>query len=127
LKQLFIGIDLGTGGIKVEVYNIDGDTLAVGKSSISRQYADEWFKALKEAIPDIVKRCTDCEKHVSVTSTSGTVLGVDIYGNILYGPSMYYERDEKAFEEVKNLPSIAKLGKKGVKVDPTSPPLKCTV
>jgi len=124
LKQLFIGIDLGTGGIKVEVYDIDGNILAVGKGSISRQSAAEWFKALKEAIPDIVKRCTDCEKHVSVTSTSGTVLGVDIYGNILYGPSMYYERDEKAFEEVKNLPSIAKLGKKGVKVDPTSPIVK---
>ena len=124
MKQLFIGIDLGTGGIKVEVYDIDGNILAVGKGSISRQSAAEWFKALKEAIPDIVKRCTDCEKHVSVTSTSGTVLGVDIYGNILYGPSMYYERDEKAFEEVKNLPSIAKLGKKGVKVDPTSPIVK---
>ncbi|MCI4437700.1 MAG: FGGY-family carbohydrate kinase [Ignisphaera sp.] len=124
MRQLFIGIDLGTSGVKIEVYDVDGNVLGVGKGSISRQTVDEWFKALKEAVPDIVRRCSDCEKHVSVTSTSGTLLGVDAYGNVLYGPSMYYERDEKAFEEVKGLASIEKLGRKGVKVDPTSPIVK---
>lgn len=124
MKQLLIGVDLGTGGVKVEVYDVDGNIEAIGKASISRQSADEWLKAFKEAIPKIVKECIDCEKHLSITSTSGTTLGVDLYGNVIYGPSMYYERDDVVFNMVKNLPSISRLGKKGVKVDSTSPIVK---
>ncbi|MEM4441749.1 MAG: FGGY family carbohydrate kinase [Ignisphaera sp.] len=124
MKQLFIGIDLGSSGIRVEVYDIEGNLVAIGKESIYNQTCEEWLRALEASVPNIVKECTDCEKHVSVTSTSGTLIGVNRYGEVVYGPIMYYERLDEWYEKIKNYSSIKKLNEKGVKIDQTSPPIK---
>ncbi|MEM4789020.1 MAG: FGGY-family carbohydrate kinase [Ignisphaera sp.] len=124
MKQFFIGIDLGSSGVRVEVYDAEGNLISVGKESISKQSVDEWLKAVKEAVPSIVKNCIDCEKHVSITSTSGTLLGVDDYGNVVFGPVMYYERDDEVFEVIKNFEAVKKLANRSVKLDPTSPIVK---
>lgn len=124
MDQIFVGIDLGSSGVRVEVYNVEGDIIAVGREKISIQTVDEWLKALESAVPSVVKKCVECEKHVSVTSTSGTLIGVDSFGKIVYGPIMYYERIDKEYEKIKNYNSIKKLSEKGVKIDQTSPPIK---
>lgn len=124
MKQLFIGIDLGSSGVRVEVYDIEGNLLSVGRESISSQSVDEWLKALKIAVPTIVKDCGDCEKHVSITSTSGTLVGVDDHGGVLVGPIMYYERDDEIFEKIKDFEVMKKLSDRSVKLDPTSPIVK---
>ncbi|MEM2373708.1 MAG: FGGY-family carbohydrate kinase [Thermoproteota archaeon] len=124
MKQIFIGIDLGSSGIRVEVYDIEGNLIAIGKEPISNQTGEEWLRALEASVPNIVKECINCEKHVSVTSTSGTLIGVSKYGEIVYGPLMYYERADEWYEKIKNYNSIKMLNEKGVKIDRTSPPVK---
>lgn len=63
-------------------------------------------------------------KHLSITSTSGTLLGVDKYGEVLYGPVMYYERVEEVYKDIRGLSSIKMLNEKGVNVDSSSPIIK---
>lgn len=121
---LLIGIDVGSSGVRVEVYNSDGLLLSIGRESIATQDADEWLRAIEAAMPSIVRECRDCEKYVSVDSTSGTYLPIDMYGNTLTKPVMYYEKLPETYNKVKFLPSIEALSRKGVTVDPASPLVK---
>uniref|UniRef100_A0A7J2TZQ3 Carbohydrate kinase FGGY N-terminal domain-containing protein n=1 Tax=Ignisphaera aggregans TaxID=334771 RepID=A0A7J2TZQ3_9CREN len=123
-KQLFIGIDVGSSGVRVEVYDEEGNLIAVGRSSISKQDINEWIEVLRKAMPHVVKECINCEKHVSIDSTSGTFIAIDKRGEVLYGPVMYYEKKADVFEEVKNMPEIQELAKRGITTDATSPYLK---
>ena len=123
-KQLFIGIDVGSSGVRVEVYDVEGNLISAGKAGISKQTVEEWIKAIDEAMPTVVKNCTDCEKHVSVDSTSGTFIAIDKFGKPLHGPVMYYEKRGDVFEEVKSLEAVNELSKRGVSVDASSPFVK---
>jgi xylulokinase len=123
-RQLLIGIDVGSSGVRVELYDEEGNLIAVGRSSIARQDVKEWIEALRKAMPHIVKECMDCEKHVSIDSTSGTFIAIDKHGEALYGPVMYYEKKIEVFEGVKNLPEIQELAKRGITTDAASPYIK---
>ncbi len=124
MKDLFIGVDLGTSGIRVEVFDIDGNILAIGRESIQKQDVGTWLEALIRAVPKIVRECMDCEKHLSITSTSGTLLGVDKYGNVVWGPVMYYERFDDFYNTIKEKAVFKDAEYRGLKVDATSPIVK---
>ncbi len=121
---LLIGIDVGSSGIRIEIYSPDGLLIAIGRESIASQDAGEWLRAIEVAMPSIVKECRNCEKYVSVDSTSGTYIPTDMYGNPLTKPVMYYEKLPETYNKIKSLPSIEALSKKGVIVDPASPLVK---
>uniref|UniRef100_A0A7J3I946 Carbohydrate kinase n=1 Tax=Ignisphaera aggregans TaxID=334771 RepID=A0A7J3I946_9CREN len=121
---LLIGIDVGSSGVRVEVYSPDGLLIAVGREPIGKQNTDEWLRAIDAAIPSIVRECKDCEKYVSVDSTSGTYIPTDIHGDPLTNPVMYYEKQPDTYNRIKLLPSIDALAKKGVTVDAASPIVK---
>ena len=123
-KQFFIGIDVGSSGVRVEVYDVEGNLISAGKASITKQDVVEWIKAIENATPSVVKNCVDCEKHVSIDSTSGTFIAIDKYGNVLYGPVMYYEKRSDVFEEIKSVDAVNELVKHGVSVDASSPFVK---
>lgn len=61
MTQLFIGIDLGSSSVKVEVYDINGNLLAMGRESILNQNVEEWLRAIRNAMPSLVKECITCE------------------------------------------------------------------
>jgi len=71
-EELFIGIDLGRSGVRVEVYDILGNLIAEGREPLSKQTIDEWLLALAKAMPSAVKRCRDCKKYVAIDGTLGT-------------------------------------------------------
>lgn len=117
-----IGIDLGTTGVRVGVYNIRGEVLATGKSSIHAQNVESWVDALMEATPSgLLRSFKPEEKIVTVDSTSGTALLVDKHGFPVYLPLMYYETAPDEFNELVKYDSVHELTKRGVKISPTSP------
>lgn len=122
--MLLIGVDVGSSGVRIEVYNPNGFLIAVGRESIARQDVNEWLRAIEAAMPSIVKECRDCEKYVSVDSTSGTYILADEYGEPIVNPVMYYEKMVDVYNKIRLLPSIDLLSRKGVTIDAASPLVK---
>lgn len=118
---LLINIDLGTSGVKVEVYDERGKLLAEGKAPIHKQTTSEWVRALKEATPTSFLTSSKGRKIVTADSTSGTFILVDEYGNPLADPVMYYEKSLHGYNLVKDLESVRELSELGVHVDAASP------
>jgi len=119
---ILIGIDLGTTGVRVGVYNIKGEILAIGKSNIYSQNVNSWIDALIEATPSkLLKDFKPEEKIVTVDSTSGTALLIDKHGNPVYPILMYYEKAPDEFNKLINYDSTRKLIERGFEFSPTSP------
>lgn len=81
-----VGVHLGTSGVRVAVYDRGGELLASGESSIEEQTTTGWERALREAVPTLPDGGI-----CSVTSTSGTAVLVDEYGEPVFAPQMYFD------------------------------------
>lgn len=81
-----VGVHLGTSSARVAVYDLDGELLDSGEATINEQTSVAWERALRKAAPTLPD-----SGICSVTSTSGTALLVDKYGEPVFPPQMYYE------------------------------------
>ncbi|MGC9071952.1 MAG: FGGY-family carbohydrate kinase [Acidilobus sp.] len=102
-KTVLVAIDIGTSGVRVEVYDTGGQLIEAGRSPLHQQTPDAWIDALRSATPAYLRRCYDCEKHVTADGTSGTFLLVGKAGEVVSGPHMYYEADEESYGLAKGL------------------------
>ena len=121
-SPLYLGIDLGTGGVRALVVGAAGDVVA--SSSIPfppndrtlptghhEQDADSWWQASRAAIEKVLAalrelgQSTESIAALSVDGTSGTVVGVDADGRPVTPGLMY--NDGRAVAEAKELASIA--------------------
>ncbi len=118
---LLVGVDLGTSGVRVDVYGVNGEVLASGRAPIKKQTTDEWLRAVKEAFPSKFLREKKGKKLVSVDSTSGTVVLVDEQGSPLIPPLMYYEKAEEEVKELYKFELVKQLASKGFRLSATSP------
>ena len=120
--ETLIGIDLGTSGVRVEVYDLEGESIAVRNAAVSRQTVEEWLGALRAASPsDAIEQFAPGDKIVTVDSTSGTVLLVDDRGRPVFQPIMYHEKAAEEYEGLKGCGSVREIAEKGVSISPTSP------
>ncbi|MEM4020689.1 MAG: hypothetical protein QXI83_01640, partial [Desulfurococcaceae archaeon] len=67
-EALIIGIDLGTSGVKVEVYDEHGRLLFENRAGFSEQTVNSWIIAMKQAMPVEFLRTTRKRKIVSADS-----------------------------------------------------------
>ena len=118
---VFIGIDLGTSGVRVETYSSGGDLLYLGRAEFRRQGVEVWLAALKESVQGLLSKSPGGSARITVDSTSGSFILCDERGAPLHPPVMYYEKAVKGYSRVKDLDSARTLGSKGVKLSPTSP------
>ena len=105
----FLGIDLGTGGVRCLLINEAGDILndvsrplkRINISKIpghSEQDANEWIKILEQALDELFSNSIHRDiQAVSVDSTSGTVLPVSPTGMPLGNALLH--NDVRAIEE----------------------------
>ncbi|MCK5587827.1 MAG: hypothetical protein KAI34_03785 [Candidatus Lokiarchaeota archaeon] len=118
-----IGIELGTSGIRVAVYDMNGTILDANEVEIKEQTVNEWLNALIKIFPtEMLKEISSDKKILTVDATSGTMLLVDKYGEPLFPPLMYYEKSKK--ETVAKLyesESIKEFINGGSKISATSP------
>jgi len=103
----FLGVDLGTSGVKVIAVDEEGNLLAsarvmrdfsvpTSKKNFSEQSPHIWWEAFKEAVlmlGDVRKKI----EAIGITSTSGTILPIDAEGSPLHPAIMY--NDTRAKEE----------------------------
>lgn len=113
MNMLFMGIDIGTSGMRVEVNNLKGEVLASSdnqyKSTYPRvgwceQNPNDWIKALKENIKDCVEQLGCNSKNIvsiAVCATSCTCIPVDNEGNTLSNAIMWM--DNRASKEVEDI------------------------
>ena len=110
-KYVFLGIDLGTGGVRCLLINEAGDILndvsrplkRINISKIpghSEQDANEWIKILEQTLEELFSNSIHRDiQAVSVDSTSGTVLPVSPTGMPLGNALLH--NDVRAIEEAK--------------------------
>ena len=67
---VYLGIDLGTSGVRVEAYSEDGRQLYLGRSTIASQEPSTWLNALAESIGGV--KLENWAVKASVDSTSGS-------------------------------------------------------
>ncbi|MEX2212476.1 MAG: FGGY-family carbohydrate kinase [Phycisphaeraceae bacterium] len=121
-SPLFLGIDLGTGGVRVLAVRADGEVLAshsvpfeMTTSNLPagwhEQDARAWWDITKQAIIGVVLQLQsrglplDAIKALAVDGTSGTVVGIDETGEPVR-PAMMYN-DSRATEEAEQLAALA--------------------
>ena len=114
-----VGIDLGTSGIRVDVYDEKGSLLGAGEVHFEEQSPKVWLDSLLRCFPRDFTRSR--EVALSVDSTSGSFLLVDEKGNEISRPIMYYEAAVNEFDEIRRAESVKVMESKGFKLSPTSP------
>ncbi|MFX1520154.1 MAG: FGGY family carbohydrate kinase [Promethearchaeota archaeon] len=118
-----IGIELGTSGLRVAVYDINGTILDAKEAEIKEQTTKEWLDTLIKIFPiEMLKEIPASKKILTVDATSGTMILVNKYGEPLFSPLMYYEKaKEETVDKLYELESIQDLIKRGQKITTTSP------
>ena len=116
-----IGLDLGTTGVRFECFDTDGKILASGRSEIDKETVAKWLSALRIAVPKRFRSRNPGDAVLSAQGTSGTTILADEYGNDIFRPLMYYEKNPEQFRKIEKRPSIRDLAKKGVSISVTSP------
>ncbi|HXL03142.1 MAG TPA: FGGY-family carbohydrate kinase [Candidatus Atribacteria bacterium] len=116
-EPLFLGIDLGTQGVRCLVSTPQGEIVAEGKEKISHIYREgeqfeqepeEWWevttKALREALRNLREKGKDPNsiQALSCDSTSGTVLALNREGQALSRAIMYNDGRAKEEAEIIN-------------------------
>lgn len=108
----WLGIDLGTQGVRVVVVDGTGRTLTQGTSALSshrvegrhEQHPDDWWAAvlvaLRECDPSLLGRVDG----LAVTATSGTVTLIDTHGEAT-GPALMYD-DARAGAQARTVNSL---------------------
>ncbi len=88
----FVGIDLGTSGVRIAVINSLGNLIYSKGVSYTKglQFSDDWKQCCQELINSIPKKIKPLIKGCSVDGTSGTLLACDYKGNALGEALPYY-------------------------------------
>ncbi|PST85254.1 carbohydrate kinase [Pedobacter yulinensis] len=96
-KPFFIGIDIGTQGLRILAVDITGTELGATEETFPlsedlRREQDPllWWTALRRSMKNLIASVGSAGlSGISVTSTSGTVIPLDAAGNPLYPAIMY--------------------------------------
>lgn len=112
----FLGIDLGTGGVRCTLACEDGAVLAETSCPLSRpnlsllpgeseQDPSDWITSLEKALDELFSVSSNRTiSSVSVDSTSGTVLPIDSKGRAL-GPALLHN-DVRSLEEARECEKV---------------------
>ncbi|MDQ8005545.1 MAG: FGGY-family carbohydrate kinase [Pedobacter sp.] len=115
-EAYFVGIDVGTQGVRVVLLNLEGALLfddgwvfQLNEQSRQEQSPEEWWNCCSELLQRMVvtvRGKIDLEniKAIGVTSTSGTVIPLDAENKPLHNALMY---SDKRSEEVSKICTLA--------------------
>jgi sugar (pentulose or hexulose) kinase len=103
-EAYFIGVDVGTQGVRVVLLNLkgsllydDGYVFKLSEASRQEQSPDEWWNGCCELIKKMVVALRDrvnlqAIKSIGVTSTSGTVIPLNANNEPLHNAIMYSDK-----------------------------------
>jgi xylulokinase len=108
-----LGIDIGTEGCKAIVFNLRGESLArsyqqysvtIPQPTWAEQDPNQWWKAVRKSVGDVVKQTSKRREEISCISVSGqspVLVPVDKHGNALMNALIWMDR--RAIEQSKNM------------------------
>ncbi len=111
-----VGVHLGTSSVSIDIYDLEGSLIAEGEAPIEEQTTIGWERALRAAAPNLPSTGI-----CSVTSTSGTILLVDKYGEPVFPPEMYYNSAPEEVERVRQSTTGSELANWEVISSSTAP------
>jgi len=116
-SALYIGIDLGTSGVRACVINGNSDLLHISKTTLPTpliknnavtQDANLWWQAVETTLHDLCKKINPQQvSAIAVNGTSGSVLICDAHGEPLAPARMY--NDNFCSEQAALIKTIAPL------------------
>ena len=111
----YLGIDLGTSGVRCVAIDDAGNTLAEARAALpgpsrnedghSEQAPADWWQATLEAVSSVIARQPGRIRALAVDATSSTVLLCDARGRPL-GPALMYD-DRRAVQQAERIRSVA--------------------
>jgi sugar (pentulose or hexulose) kinase len=114
-REVFIGIDVGTQGVRVAALDETGDLVASARQpfplagNMQEQSTDLWWSAVLACLQEVGATLAQVPRFVpvalSVTSTSGTVIPLDAENQPLHDALMY--SDKRSTAEVEAISRIA--------------------
>lgn len=118
MAKYFMGIDAGTGSVRVAIFDEKGHMTAYDvkeypsyypKSGWAEQNDRDWWNALKEAIPVCIRKSGVKPEEIvgiSCDGTSSTTIFLDKDGNSVRTPILWM--DVRASEEAQSISELAK-------------------
>jgi sugar (pentulose or hexulose) kinase len=106
---LFVGIDLGTGGVRALAVSGAGQVAASASGPADARDAVSWWEGTRGALRELVSalgRDAALVQAICVDGTSGTVVGVDAHGDPTTSVMAY--DDLRATEEAAELVELAR-------------------
>lgn len=114
-RPIYIGIDLGTSGVRAIAIDHDAHTLGESRAPLPpvseprpgwhEQWPQDWWRAVLAALDDLPDVLMQQAQAICVDGTSGTLLLTDEQG-IPTGPALMYN-DQRARIEAQSLARIA--------------------
>lgn len=106
---MYLGIDLGTTGLKCVMYDKDGDVLSeyneeyplIFIGSFVEQDSNLWWEKITEAVKGLVSKCGGDVEALSISTQGISFVPVDEEGNTLYNSINWL--DMRASSECKEL------------------------
>ncbi|MHB8897195.1 MAG: FGGY-family carbohydrate kinase [Thermoguttaceae bacterium] len=122
IPPVFLGVDVGTGGVRSIAVNDRGEVLGAASVDLRRpredmapgyheQEAETWWEAACEAVGRIMERLgslnipADAVRGVAIDGTSGTLLALDRAGCPLRAALMY--NDPRGAEQAERINALA--------------------
>lgn len=108
-----LGVDIGTEGCKAIVFNLRGESLArsyqqysitIPQPTWAEQDPQQWWKAVRKSVADVVKQASKRRGEISCVSVSGqspVLVPVDRRGNALMNALIWMDR--RAVEQSKTM------------------------
>ena len=103
MRELLLGVDIGTSACKVAVFNKQGEVIASGNGGYqvyyphpgwAEQNPDEWWSAVCSAIGDVLKKGNvkpEEIKGIGVDGQSWSAIPIDKDGNVLTNTPIWME------------------------------------
>ncbi|WP_366922060.1 hypothetical protein MFMK1_002491 [Metallumcola ferriviriculae] len=112
-KPLFMGIDLGTQGVRVGIFTLEGDCLAMASEHYRTSYPEvgwaeqqpqDWWQALTNCSRQVTAQINNKEDITALTvcATSSTVVAVDAAGEPLGNAILWMDSRAKEEQEIIN-------------------------
>jgi D-ribulokinase len=99
-----VGIDFGTSGVRAIAINIDGEVVAISRTSYDIRDYETWQAALYEVIASLPKEIRKTTKKIVIDGTSATVLICDRDGKAFSPPMIYSDAcSQDVLEQVKKI------------------------
>jgi sugar (pentulose or hexulose) kinase len=119
MSTCFLGIDIGTQGVRLAILDTAGNVLSCADKTFSlagdlrvEQDVRQWWKACEDLMEEVLTPLEDRSRllAIGVTSTSGTIVPIDAQGEPLHAALMYSDqRSAPQAERCKALASAHKV------------------